>query len=105
MVVLIAICISNIVFAQTNTVQIKTSAVCDQCKERIEHDLSFEKGVKSSVLDEKTKIVTVVYNPEKTNEQKVREAITKIGYDADSLKAYPKSYKKLPTCCKHEIKE
>jgi mercuric ion binding protein len=91
--------------AQTDTVRIKTSAICEQCKERIENDLSFEKGIKSSNLDLNTKVVTVVYNSKKTNEQKIREAITKIGYDADSLAADPKSYKKLPDCCKHESTE
>src|ERR1043165_9450870 len=45
--------------AQMDTVKIKTSAVCDQCKEKIEHDLSFEKGVKTAVLDLKTTEVTV----------------------------------------------
>ena len=35
-------------FAQNDTARIKTSAVCEMCKERIEHDLNFEKGVKSS---------------------------------------------------------
>jgi len=90
------------IYAQNDTVRIKTTAICDQCKERIEHDLSFEKGIKSSNLDLDTKIVTVVYNSKKTDEQKIREAITKIGYDADSLAADPKSYKKLPACCKHE---
>ena len=96
--------ISNHVHAQTDTLQIRTSAVCEQCKERIESDLSFEKGIKSSNLDLKSKIITVIYNPNKTDKQKIREAITKIGYDADSLKADSKSFNKLPDCCKHPDK-
>jgi mercuric ion binding protein len=97
----LAIILSNVAHAQTNTVRIQTSAICEQCKERIENDLSFEKGVKSSTLDLKTKVITVIYNPKKTDEQKIREAITKIGYDADTLKADLKAYGKLPNCCKH----
>ena len=92
--------ISNCASAQNDTVRIKTSAVCEQCKEKIENDLSFEKGIKSNRLDLKTKIVTVIYNPKKTDPQNIREAITRIGYDADSLKADLKSYNKLPDCCK-----
>ena len=88
------------VHAQMDTVRIKTSAICDQCKERIEHDLSFEKGVKSNVLNLDTKEVTVVYNPKKTDPDKIRVAITKIGYDADSLKADMSAFNKLPDCCK-----
>ena len=90
--------------AQMDTIRIKTSSICEQCKERIENDLSFEKGIKSSNLDLKTKIVTVVYNPKKTDEQRIRVAITKIGYDADTMKADQKSFRKLPDCCKHESK-
>src|SRR5436305_1265053 len=80
--------------AQIDTARIQTSAICEQCKEKIENDLSFEKGVKSVKLDLKTKIVTVVFNSKKTDSQKIREAISKIGYDADSVKADVRSYNK-----------
>src|SRR6185503_1067821 len=86
--------------AQLDTVKVMTSAICAECKERIEHDMSFEKGVKHSVLDLDTKVLTVVYNPKKTNPEKIRIAVTKTGYDADSLRADPKAFNKLPDCCK-----
>src|SRR6185295_341144 len=95
-VLLIAMIACGYVNAQTDTVKIKTSALCEQCKERIEHDLSFEKGVKSNTMDLDTKELTVVYNAMKTDPQKIRVAITKIGYDADTLKADTKAYKRLP---------
>jgi periplasmic mercuric ion binding protein len=91
--------------SQTDTIKIQTSAICETCKKTLEGDLSFEKGVKKSVLDLDTKILTVIYNPEKTNPEKIRIAVTKSGYDADSLHADPKAYKHLPECCKKpEIK-
>ncbi len=83
----------------TEEVKIQTSAVCGMCKERIEHDLAFEKGVKSVSLDNDTKIVTVGYNPENEPGQNPA-AISKIGYDADDVKADPVAYAKLPGCCK-----
>jgi copper chaperone CopZ len=86
--------------AQTDTVNIQTSSVCGSCKKRIENDLSFEKGIKSAVLDLDTKLVTVVYDPEKTNPDKIRQRIAKIGYDADDVKKDPKGFNKLPDCCK-----
>ena len=98
--ILFAMAASIVVKAQTDTVKIMTTAICDDCKERIEHDLSFEKGVKSSSLDLDTKVVTVVYNSQKTDPEKIRVAITKIGYDADSLKADTKAFNKLPECCR-----
>lgn len=89
-------------FAQNAEVKIKTSAVCEKCKKAIEHDLLFEKGVKKVSVDLDTKVATVVYNPEKTNEQKIKVAITQIGYDADSLAADSVAYLKLPDCCKKD---
>jgi mercuric ion binding protein len=85
-------------FAQ-DTLYIKTSAVCETCKGIIEKDLSFEKGVKASNLDIESKMLMVVYNPDKTNPDKIRLAVTKSGYDADSLKADRKAFRKLPECC------
>ena len=86
--------------AQTDTVYITTSSLCSTCKKAIEHNLSFEKGVKSAIVDIDTKILTVVYDQKKTNPEKIRIAVTKTGYDADSLKADPKAFNKLPECCK-----
>ncbi|PKQ68260.1 heavy-metal-associated domain-containing protein [Raineya orbicola] len=85
-------------------VQIKTSAVCGMCKKKIEKDLSYEKGVVSADLNVETKIVTIKYNPKKTNVTKIKKAINKAGYDADELPANPKAYKKLPECCKKDNK-
>ncbi|NSW45460.1 MAG: heavy-metal-associated domain-containing protein [Bacteroidales bacterium] len=81
-------------------IKIKTSAQCGMCKERIEKALAYEKGIYSSNLDLKTKEVTVVYNPQKTSPDKIRLAISKVGYQADDLKADPFAYEELPPCCK-----
>jgi periplasmic mercuric ion binding protein len=86
--------------AATAEIKIKTSAVCDMCKEAIENNLAFEKGVKKSVLDVESKIITVTYNPEKITPEKIRLAISKSGYDADDVLADAKAYKKLNDCCK-----
>jgi copper chaperone CopZ len=85
-----------------DTVAIKTSAVCGQCKDRIEGCLAFEKGVKSSTLDVETKIATVVYNPAKTSPEQLRKTLSKLGYDADSIPANQAAYNKLPACCKKD---
>ncbi len=82
--------------------QIKTSAVCKMCKATIEKYLAYEKGVKSSTLDVPSKIVTVTYNPKKTDLAKIKQAINKSGYDADELPADAKAYEALEECCKKE---
>ena len=91
-------------FTQTNPkfkeIKIQTSAQCEMCKERIEEALAFEKGVKNSELDLKSKIVEVIYYPGRTNPEKIRKVISKAGYDADDVLADEEAYKKLPLCCK-----
>jgi copper chaperone CopZ len=91
--------VSFILKAQSEKVEIKTSAVCGMCKSTIERDLAFEKGVKSSTLDLDTKILTVEFNAKRTSPDKIRTRVTKIGYHADSLQRDAKAYAKLPLCC------
>jgi len=83
-----------------DTIKVKTSSQCGECKEIIEEALAFEKGVKTAELDVETKIVTVTYKKNKTSPEKIRKAISKVGYDADDLTADPKAYSKLDACCK-----
>lgn len=81
-------------------VKIKTSAICEMCKERIERNLAFEKGVKEANLNLEDKVITVKYNPKKTDVSKIKANIAKTGYDADELAADTQGYNKLPACCK-----
>ena len=87
------------------TVKIKTSAVCGMCETTIENGLTKVKGVKNSQLNVKSKIVTVKYSPKKTDPEKIRKAITLIGYDADDMPADEKAYENLHYCCKKDWKE
>jgi len=101
--VLMLLLTTTITKAQTDKfaeIKIKTSAICGMCKETIENNLAFEKGIKKSVLDVDSKIVTVTYNPEKITPEKIRLAISKVGYDEDDIPANAKAYKKLDGCCK-----
>jgi copper chaperone CopZ len=102
-VLLMAILLAAGVFAEDgkfDTIKIKTSSQCDMCKERIEETLAFEKGVKAAALDVETQICTVTYKKNKTTPEKIRKAISKVGYDADDVAADPKAYAKLDACCK-----
>ncbi len=81
-------------------VKIKTSAQSELCKTTIENSLAYEKGVKDVELDLKSKVVVVKYSDNKTNYDNLCTAITKLGYDADDLKADKEAYTKLPSECK-----
>ena len=95
---------SNDVMAQKAkkvvTIIIKTSTQCGMCKTRIEKAMAYEKGVLSSSLDVDKAELTVKYKLAKTTPEKIRAAISKVGYDADDIKADPKAYDALPGCCK-----
>lgn len=80
--------------------KIKTSAQCEMCKDRIEKAMAFERGVKNSLLDLETKVLTVSYLKSRTTPDKIRKAVTAVGYDADDVPADVKAYASLPPCCK-----
>lgn len=82
------------------TVEIQTSAVCDMCKETIEKQLAFTKGVKAAELDVASAIVTVSYRTKRTTLDEIRKAINEIGYAADDSKPTQEAYDKLHYCCK-----
>jgi periplasmic mercuric ion binding protein len=94
-------------FAQSNKkteeINIKTSAVCGMCKTTLEKAMAYEKGVKKSSLDVKSQTLTVVYDPKKTNLDKIKKAINEVGYDADDKPSNPKAYEQLDPCCKKEL--
>lgn len=96
------LCLASMAFSQKkslDTLYIRTSALCQDCKQRIESTLNYEKGVKYAVLDLDTKIATVVYKTNKISQLALRQAISKVGYDADEVKADPKAVLLLPKCC------
>lgn len=86
------------------TVKIKTSAICEMCKATIEKKLAFTKGVTESNLNLDDKVVTVTYNPKKTDVQSIKKSISEAGYDADEVMADEKGYSKLSDCCKKDAK-
>ncbi len=85
--------------ARTAQAQILTSAVCAMCKTTLEKAMAYEKGVKAAELDVESKMLTIVYQPDKTSLDKLRLAIARTGYDADSVQADPRAHQRLPDCC------
>ncbi|WP_158626873.1 cation transporter [Flavobacterium sp. GT3R68] len=85
---------------------IKTNIYCDHCKECETCGKNFQTkmlkiyGVKMYELDEKAMTITVYYNIKKTNLETIKKEISKLGYDADDIKADSKAYENLDNCCK-----
>ncbi len=89
--------------SNTEKLEIKTSAICEMCKTRLEENMAFEKGVTAVTLDVETKILTVEYKTGKSSPEKLRKAVSNIGYDADEVPANKKAYDRLPGCCKKDV--
>lgn len=97
-------------FAQKNkniqTSVIKTKIYCDHCKQcetcgdKFNKDLYNEDGIKRVDIDPKANTITVIYDNRKTDIDKIRLFISKLGYDADEVKADPAGIAKLDGCCK-----
>lgn len=85
--------------AVKQTVVIKTSAECGDCKERIESKLNYMKGISFAELDYETKELTVKFRSDKITLEEIRKTLSELGYDADEVKADPEMQKKLPLCC------
>jgi len=101
--------ISNVVVAQQKTNQkaiIKTKINCDHCKECETCGMKFKdnmlkiNGVKMYELDEKKMTITVYFNSKKTDLITIKKVISRLGYDADDIKADPQAYENLDGCCK-----
>lgn len=73
---------------------------CETCGFLFLNTLAFENGIKKVELDEKEMLVTILYNPKRTSPEKIRTAISKLGYDADDIPADRAAYEKLDGCCK-----
>ncbi len=84
---------------KTETITIQTSSECGMCKAAIEKAMAYEKGVISSELTVETGKISVKYKIAKTTPEKIRKAISDIGYDADDIKANKRAYNNLPNCC------
>lgn len=85
---------------------IKTVFNCDHCKECPSCGLKFKKemlkinGVKMYAIDDQAMTFTVYYNPKKTTLADIRTGISKLGYDADEVKATDEGLASLDGCCR-----
>lgn len=99
---------SNVAIAQKSNQKavIKTVLNCDHCKEcetcglRFKTEMLKINGVKMYELDDKAMTITVYYNSKKTDLLSIKNAISKLGYDADEIKADPEAVEKLDGCCR-----
>ena len=86
---------------QTVTIQTNASLKCQKCIDRFKDNVPFFKGVKDYTYDANTAKITINYDSKKTTPDQLRQQISKLGYNADAVKADPAAREKLPACCKN----
>ena len=84
------------------TVTIQTNGVCQKCADKFKENVPYFKGVKSYSYDMKTAKLTINYDAKRTNPDQLRQEVSKLGYNADNVKADPAARAKLPACCRVE---
>ena len=85
-------------------VVIQTNGVCSKCEALFKENVPYFKGVKDYAYDPKTAKMTITYDSKKTNPDLLRQQISKLGYNADNVKADPAARAKLPACCQVDKK-
>ncbi len=79
---------------------------CWECKERLEKYLivenksTFENGILKWTFNVARGEMKLLYNPDRITPDDIRVIFNNAGFDADSTKAEPDAYKKLPPICK-----
>jgi copper chaperone CopZ len=68
---------------KTEEVVFLTDIFCDNCKKKIEKNISWEKGVKDLEVNLEKKTVKILYDPQKTDREKLQKAIEKLGYSCE----------------------
>jgi periplasmic mercuric ion binding protein len=92
---------SNVKMASAKTESFKVWGKCGMCKARIEKTVKDE-GVTTASWDVKTQMLTVTYDPAKTNKESLSKKLAAVGHDTEKYKAPDDVYAKLPGCCHYE---
>ena len=92
---------STAVAQTTLTETFKVWGKCDMCKTRIEKTVKAE-GATNAIWDEKTQMLTVTYDPSKTNKDALSKKLAAVGHDTEKYRAPDDVYAKLPGCCHYE---
>ena len=77
---------------------------CEQCEKRIEKASLSIKGVKSADWDIPSKVISLIYDPNKVALETIHSKIADKGHDTSETQATDGNYEKLPQCCQYERK-
>lgn len=88
--------------AQKAELTVKSSIICEMCKETIEDGLAYVDGIKSARVDVDNNEIYVKYKPKVISEREVKAKINSLGYVAGDMKPSQAQFDTLHDCCKKE---
>lgn len=98
---------TQVMSAKMEWITIKSANLkCWECKERLMNYLKSENAanMQNGMVDYRFNLlqgeIRIFYHPDRVTADEIRTAMNNAGFDADSTKAEPDSYKKLPPICK-----
>ncbi|MFW5758357.1 MAG: heavy-metal-associated domain-containing protein [Bacteroidota bacterium] len=84
---------------KTTETEIKVLGNCGMCKERIENAAYSVKGVRRANWDEQSKMLTLVYRNDRTEQETIERAIAKAGHDTENIITDEETHANLHHCC------
>ncbi len=101
---LVVACVLSIsIYAQKKqeTVTFNVPLDCEGCIEKVEKNITFEKGVRAIDCNLEEKTVKVTYQPKRTNVESLKKGFAKIGYSKITVKeeVCHKEKKMKSSCC------
>ena len=67
---------------------------CENCERKVKNNIKFEKGVKEFSTDLKTRTVSITYDADKTNVEKLKAGFKKFNYEAEFVEETKQAEKK-----------
>lgn len=87
--------------SESDTLVVTTTSQmhCANCENKIKDGLRFEKGVKDIITSVEEQTVTIVFNPKKTDKNKLEATFPKFGYQAREVKKGEKVVRNMDEQC------
>ena len=73
---------------------------CNSCIKRISQNLNGVEGIRSFVLNKKTKKMSIAFNEKEITLNEIEKLVANAGYHANDTKRTQWAYEKLNKCCK-----
>lgn len=103
-VLLFAFTTTNAQIKNPKTETVKVYGNCGMCKKTIEKAAN-EKGVAKADWNVQSKLLTMTYDPAKTNPETLLQKVAAAGYDSDRFTATAETYNNLHGCCQYDRPE